>query len=67
MVAHQAVGVADPVKLFDDPFLETKEFHPILLAMEDRHPSDAPVYGMVKGAFKFNTQSSSHFYTSVSS
>ena len=61
MGAHEAVGMAVPVVFFDDPLHEMGELFPILLVMEDRHPSDAPANDMIHGSRVLNSQGSGHF------
>lgn len=52
--AHEAVGMTDPVILFDDSCHERDEFGPILLVMKDGHPTDAAAYDMIHGTRVLN-------------
>ena len=55
MSAHEAVGMTDPVVLFDDAFHEGDEFIPLMVGMKDRHFSDTSAYDMIHGAWVLNT------------
>jgi hypothetical protein len=59
--AHEAIGMTDPVVLFDHSQHERDEFDPVLLVMKDGHPSDASAYDMIHGAWILNPQGSGHF------
>jgi hypothetical protein len=56
--------MTDPVVFFDDSLHELDELDPVLLVMEDGHPSDASAYDMIHGSWVLDSEWPSHFRSS---